>query len=126
MKYTWKLYNISQILDIRNPNKNRSVFSKIPYYKKYTLLVILNKCDLVPKWVVKFWMKYFAKHFPVLAISNTKHRVYGNKTILSLIKNFFSKSIKIKIKKIYVLGEKGSGKTTVINSLKLVVCTLNI
>nr|BAS01453.1 nucleolar GTP-binding protein 2 [Lotharella vacuolata] len=109
-----------EILDIRNPKKSQNAYFKISYFQKHKFLIVLNKCDLVPKWVVKFWMKYFAKYSPVLAISNMRQQNYGIKTVFSLIKNFFSKTKYSTIKKIYVLGCAKSGKTTFVSNIKLI------
>ena len=91
------------------------------YFRKHKLLIILSNCDLVPKWVVKFWMRYFAKYFPVLAISSVKNQNYGIKAILTLLKNFFAKADKKKIKKIYVSGAEKTDIILLINNLNIKV-----
>ncbi|AIB09604.1 nucleolar GTP-binding protein 2 (nucleomorph) [Lotharella oceanica] len=108
-----------EILDARNPCKDKIAIYKKFYLQKHKLLIILSNSNLVPKWVIKFWMRYFSKYFPVLSISNIKNQTYGIKTVVILIKNFFAKSDKNMIKKIYISGCEKSIALSFINNLKI-------
>ena len=54
------------ILDIRNPIGTWPHFlSQKKKYRFKKILLILNKCDLVPFWVLEKWIKIFSKNFLV-------------------------------------------------------------
>lgn len=119
-----KILNVSDliilIMDCRDPIGSWFDYfnSKKPDHKNKFLLV-LNKCDLVPSWITKKWLKIFSKEFPVIAFHSNNKKPFGKKSLLSVIKqikkSFFFKKKKISIG---ILGYPNVGKSSLINTLK--------
>jgi nuclear GTP-binding protein len=58
---------ICLVLDVRDPIGTWShiLNDKILFFKK-KLIIILNKVDLVPSWIISNWLKIFSKNFLLL------------------------------------------------------------
>jgi len=110
-----------EILDARNPNYGRNLLSE-NFIKSSKLgnplIILLNKIDLIPKWVIKFWIKYYSKNNFVLTHSNKSINARDTKYFIKLL-SINSQLYKNKIKKILVFGKTFVGKSTFIRCLKL-------
>jgi nuclear GTP-binding protein len=50
------------------------------------LLLILNKCDLVPAWVTKRWLHALSREYPTLAFHASVTNPFGKGALLSLLR----------------------------------------
>ncbi|XP_022647475.1 guanine nucleotide-binding protein-like 3 homolog [Varroa jacobsoni] len=136
---------IVQVLDARDPMGTRSAeVEKTVLGTGKRLLLLLNKCDLIPADNLKAWLIFLRKEFPTLpfkastqnqrnqlsqnrginiqelyedeVISNK--RCLGAQHLMKILGNYCrNKDIKISIK-VGVVGFPNVGKSSVINSLK--------
>mmetsp|Transcript_9061 Transcript_9061/g.23792 ORF Transcript_9061/g.23792 Transcript_9061/m.23792 type:complete len:216 (-) Transcript_9061:741-1388(-) len=82
-------------------------------------IIILNKSDLVPRWVISKWIKIFSKDNLIIAFNSHKKKFSGKGSIFNLIRHF--KRSEFPLKKNFIIGIIGYpnvGKSTLINSLK--------
>jgi ribosome biogenesis GTPase A len=107
------------ILDIRDPIGTWSNFlsNKIELVEKKVVL-ILNKIDLVPSWIISLWLKVFSKKYIVVAFHSSNTKPFGKGIVFKIIKHL--KKINLSKKKtiIGILGYPNVGKSLFINSLK--------
>ena len=107
------------ILDIRNPIGTWPHFlSQKKKYRFKKILLILNKCDLVPFWVLEKWIKIFSKNFLVFGFFCKKKKITGKRKILCVLTQIKKKCYPHK-KKIFVgvIGYPNVGKSSFINAL---------
>ena len=107
------------ILDIRNPIGTWPHFlSQKKKYRFKKILLILNKCDLVPFWVLEKWIKIFSKNFLVFGFFSRKKKITGKRKILCVLTQIKKKCYPQK-KKIFigVIGYPNVGKSSFINAL---------
>lgn len=102
------------VLDARDP---LSTFSrklvKIVERHRKKLLLVLNKCDLVPRKVAEEWKKHFEERgYPTVYIAATKHR--GTLKLRNTIKHIAPALPTV----VAVVGYPKVGKSSVINALK--------
>ncbi len=102
-----------EVLDARFPDLTR-----IPVYEKYVkklgkpLILVLNKCDLVPKEYAEDWKALLSKEYPTVFVS-TRMR-WGSRKLRNAIKEQ-APSFPVKVG---VFGYPNVGKSSLINLLK--------
>ena len=108
------------IMDIRNPLGTWSnVFGKIRKKMKKKIVIILNKIDLVPPFVVSQWLKIFSRHYPTIAFHASLKKFHGKKNFLNILKQLKKKIfLKKNILTIGIIGFTNVGKSSVINTLR--------
>lgn len=52
------------------------------------LVIVLNKCDLVPSWVTRKWVKILSAKFPTLAFHASLTNAFGKGALISLLRQF--------------------------------------
>ena len=52
------------------------------------LVIIINKCDLVPSWVTRKWVKILSAQFPTLAFHASITNSFGKGALISLLRQF--------------------------------------
>lgn len=81
------------------------------------LILLLNKCDLVPTWVTKNWIKHLSVEFPTIAFHASINKPFGKHTLLDLLRQY-SKLLKDrKHVSVGFVGYPNVGKSSVINTL---------
>ncbi len=105
---------VLMVLDVRDPI---STFSKrtekIVKSMGKDLILVLNKCDLVPLWVSKGWANYFRRQgYKTVFISATRR--YGTKKLRKAINTL----VTIRPAVLAVVGYPKVGKSSIINALK--------
>ena len=105
---------ILEVLDIRDPLATQSKRAEgIVRNLGRDLIIVLNKCDLVPLWVSKGWLEYFRScGYRAVSVSAT-HR-YGTKKLRKAI----AELITFKPAILAVIGYPKVGKSSIINALK--------
>jgi nuclear GTP-binding protein len=82
---------VLQIIDARNVPGTRSLHIEQHIKKNAShkhLVIVLNKCDLVPSWVARKWVKILSKDFPTLAFHASLTNAFGKGALISLLRQF--------------------------------------
>ncbi len=105
---------VLEIIEARNPISTRCRFvEEVVKRKNKKLVVVLNKCDLVPKDVCRSWTKLLASEgFTAICFSRKfkKHVEY--------LKRLIEDIVEIKPITVAVVGYPKVGKSSLINALK--------
>lgn len=116
-----------QVLDVRDPMGTRS--KKIedelrrPERAHKHLIIVLNKCDLVPTWVTRRWVKTLSKEFPTLAFHASVTNPFGKGALIQLLRQFGQLHKDKKQISVGFVGYPNVGKSSIINTLRAeVVC----
>jgi len=104
---------VLEILDIRDPEafRNKKVEERVKRMGK-VLILVLNKADLVPKWVVEQWKRYLEQEYPTVVASVWRRK--GKGRIKELILKLVDKRPVI----VCVVGYPNVGKSSIINLLR--------
>lgn len=81
------------------------------------LVIVINKCDLVPSWVTRKWVKILSKDFPTLAFHASIKNAFGKGALISLLRQFGKLHSDKRQISVGVIGYPNTGKSSVINSL---------
>ncbi len=105
---------VLEVLDVRDPLSTQSRRAENMVRKLgRDLILVLNKCDLVPLWVSKGWAEYFrSQGYKVVFISATLR--YGTKKLRRVI----AEMIPFRPAVLAVIGYPKVGKSSIINALK--------
>ena len=104
---------ILEIVDARMPKDTRVYeLEKIIEKKRKSLILVLNKADLVPEDFAEVVKEEFSKEFPTVYISAKTRK--GSRTLRNLIKEYSPEK-----EKVYVglIGYPNTGKSSIINVL---------
>ena len=107
------------ILDVRNPLGTwPSFLYQKEKYKNKKIFLVLNKCDLVPFWVMEKWVKILSHKFLVFGFFCKKNNANGKNKILGILRQIKKKFFAGR-KKIFagVVGYPNVGKSSFINTL---------
>lgn len=110
-----------QVLDARNVPGTRSAHIEKHLQKNAKhkhLIFIVNKCDLVPNWVTKRWVKELSKTAPTLAFHASLNHPFGKGSLISLLRQFAKLHQDKKQISVGFIGYPNVGKSSVINALK--------
>jgi nuclear GTP-binding protein len=115
---------ICLVLDVRDPIGTWShiLNDKILFFKK-KLIIILNKVDLVPSWIISNWLKIFSKKFLVVAFHSDINQSFGKNVLLKIIKNIKKENFSKKPITIGVMGYPNVGKSAFINTIRKKIVT---
>ncbi|EFJ47260.1 hypothetical protein VOLCADRAFT_81595 [Volvox carteri f. nagariensis] len=112
---------IVQVLDARDPNGTRCTFLE-QHIRKHLrhkhIILLLNKCDLVPSWVTKRWLHYLSREFPVLAFHASITNPFGKGALLSLLRQLARLRSDKQAISVGFVGYPNVGKSSVINTLR--------
>lgn len=110
-----------QVVDARDPMGTRSSYLE-NYLKKEKpfkhLVIIINKCDLIPVNVTKAWIKLLSKEYPTLSFRASQTNPFGKGDLIGLFRQFASLHKDKKQISIGVVGYPNVGKSSLINALK--------
>jgi nuclear GTP-binding protein len=82
---------IVQVLDARDPLGTRAkrveehVKNNCPHKH---IVLLLNKCDLIPTWATKRWLHVLGKEYPTLAFHASVTKPFGKGSLISLLRQF--------------------------------------
>lgn len=116
---------ILQIVDARNVPGTRCGHIENHIKKNAThkhMIIVLNKCDLVPSWVTRKWVKILSKEFPTLAFHASITNSFGKGALISLLRQFAKLHIDKRQISVGVIGYPNTGKSSVINTLMAKKC----
>ena len=110
-----------QVLDARDPMGTR-VKHVEEHLKRNCpnkhLVLVLNKCDLIPTSVTSQWIKILSKEYPTLAYKASVTNPFGKGTLIQLLRQFDNFHKNKKSISIGFIGYPNVGKSSIINSLR--------
>mmetsp|Transcript_34912 Transcript_34912/g.65109 ORF Transcript_34912/g.65109 Transcript_34912/m.65109 type:complete len:587 (-) Transcript_34912:3382-5142(-) len=116
---------VLQVVDARNVPGTRSLHIENHIKKNAShkhLVIVLNKCDLVPSWVARKWVKILSKDFPTLAFHASLTNAFGKGALISLLRQFAKLHADKRQISVGVIGYPNVGKSAVINALMSKKC----
>ena len=112
---------VVQVLDARDPVGTRSDHVE-QYLKKHTrhknLILVLNKCDLVPTWVTRRWVNILSQQYPTIAFHASISNPFGKGSLIQLLKQLGQLHNDKKQISVGFIGYPNVGKSSIINTLK--------
>jgi len=109
------------VLDARDPMGTRCLKLEREVRRNHPnkhIVLLLNKCDLIPTWATRAWVRTLQKEFPCLACHASITNPFGKAALLQLLRQF---GVLLKDRKhvsIGLVGYPNVGKSSVINMLK--------
>lgn len=82
------------------------------------LVFVVNKCDLVPNWAVRKWIRHLSKTAPALAFRAGLGKTFGKGALIDVLRQLAKLRSDAKQISVGVVGFPNVGKSSVINSLK--------
>ncbi|THH01231.1 hypothetical protein EW026_g1460 [Hermanssonia centrifuga] len=119
---------ILHVLDARDPMGTlcESVLEYIRKEKSHKQVVlVINKCDLVPNWVTARYIQHLTPRYPTLAFHASPNHSFGKGSLIQLLRQFSQLHSDKKQISVGFIGYPNVGKSSVINTLKSgKVCTV--
>ncbi|TFK68228.1 NGP1NT-domain-containing protein [Pluteus cervinus] len=112
---------ILHILDARDPMGTicQNVLDYIRKEKAHKQVVlIINKCDLVPSWVTARYVQHLTPRYPTIAFHASPNHSFGKGTLIQLLRQFSQLHSDKKQISVGFIGYPNVGKSSVINTLK--------
>jgi len=112
---------IVQVLDARDPLGTRSSYLE-KFVRKHCphkhIVLILNKCDLIPTWVTARWVKILSESYPTLAFHASITNPFGKGSLIHLLRQFARLHQDKKNISVGFVGYPNVGKSSIINTLR--------
>ncbi|WOL15421.1 nuclear/nucleolar GTPase 2 [Canna indica] len=112
---------VVQVLDARDPQGTRCYHLEKHLKEHYThkhMILLLNKCDLVPAWATKGWLRLLSKEYPTLAFHASINKSFGKGSLLSVLRQFSRLKSGKQAISVGFVGYPNVGKSSVINTLR--------
>ena len=112
---------IVEVIDARDPMGTRCIPLEKELKKNRShkhLILLLNKCDMVPAWVAKKWVATLSKEYPTLAFHASVTNPFGKNSLMQLLRQFASLMRDRKHVSVGFVGFPNVGKSSVVNALK--------
>ncbi len=112
---------IVEVIDARDPMGTRCIPLEKELKKTRSnkhLILLLNKCDMVPAWVAKKWVSTLSKEYPTLAFHASVTNPFGKNSLIQLLRQFASLMRDRKHVSVGFVGFPNVGKSSVVNALK--------
>ncbi len=81
-------------------------------------VLVLNKCDLVPSWVVSRWIKVLSHEYPTVAFRASMQNPFGKGSLIQLLRQFATLHKEKKQISVGLIGYPNVGKSSVVNALR--------
>ncbi|KAK6591025.1 hypothetical protein RS030_111763 [Cryptosporidium xiaoi] len=112
---------IIHVLDARDPEGTRCRYIEDYISKeckqKYILFVI-NKVDLIPKWVISKWIGFYGSYRPTIAFHSSITNSFGKRTLFHVLRQYASLLKDKKHVSVGFIGYPNVGKSSIINTLR--------
>lgn len=112
---------ILHILDARDP-LGTMCESVLEYMKKEKahkqVVLVINKCDLVPNWVTARYIQHLTPRYPTIAFHASPNHSFGKGSLIQLLRQFSQLHSDKKQISVGFIGYPNVGKSSVINTLK--------
>lgn len=115
---------VLEIVDARNVPGTRCYHVE-RYIKKNPhkhLVIIINKCDLVPNWVTRRWVKLLSEEFPTVAFHAHLTKSFGKSALINLLRQFSKLHADKRQISVGCIGYPNVGKSSVINTMMGTAC----
>ncbi|KAA1471626.1 NGP1NT-domain-containing protein [Dentipellis sp. KUC8613] len=112
---------VLHVLDARDPlgTMCESVLEYIRKEKAHKQVVlIINKCDLVPNWVTARYVQHLTPRYPTIAFHASPNHSFGKGSLIQLLRQFSQLHADKKQISVGFVGYPNVGKSSVINTLK--------
>ncbi|OMO80315.1 hypothetical protein CCACVL1_13034 [Corchorus capsularis] len=112
---------VVQVLDARDPQGTRCHHLERHLKEHCThkhMILLLNKCDLVPAWATKGWLRVLSKEYPTLAFHASINKSFGKGSLLSVLRQFARLKSDKQAISVGFVGYPNVGKSSVINTLR--------
>lgn len=117
---------VVQVIDARDPMGTRTKHVEDHLKKNCPgkhLILILNKCDLVPTSMTQRWVKILSKEYPTLAFKASIENPFGKGSLIQLLRQFDNFHKDKQNISVGFIGYPNVGKSSIINTLrKKAVC----
>ncbi|XP_058078063.1 nuclear/nucleolar GTPase 2 [Magnolia sinica] len=112
---------VVQVLDARDPQGTRCRHLE-RHLKEHCnhkhMVLLLNKCDLVPAWATKGWLRLLSREYPTLAFHASINKSFGKGSLLSVLRQFARLKADKQAISVGFVGYPNVGKSSVINTLR--------
>jgi len=112
---------VIQVLDARDVPGTRCYHIE-QYIRKHAshkhLIFVVNKCDMVPTWVTRKWVKILSAEYPTLAFHASITNSFGKGALINLLRQFGKLHESKQQISVGVIGYPNVGKSSIINTLK--------
>jgi nuclear GTP-binding protein len=112
---------VLEILDARDPMGTRCTHVERQIarnHKQKQVVLLLNKCDLVPPWVTRRWVQVLSAEYPTLAFHASINKAFGKGALIQLLRQFAKLHSDKKQISVGLVGYPNVGKSSVINALR--------
>ncbi|GAA0175354.1 hypothetical protein LIER_28543 [Lithospermum erythrorhizon] len=112
---------VVQVLDARDPQGTRCYHLERhlkEHCKHKHMVFLLNKCDLVPSWATKGWLRLLSKEYPTLAFHASINKSFGKGSLMSVLRQFARLKSDKQAISVGFVGYPNVGKSSVINTLR--------
>ncbi|KAI0713191.1 NGP1NT-domain-containing protein [Cerioporus squamosus] len=112
---------IIHVIDARDPVGTlcESVLEFVRKEKAHKQVVlVINKCDLVPNWVTARYIQQLTPRYPTLAFHASPNHSFGKGSLIQLLRQFSQLHSDKKQISVGFIGYPNVGKSSVINTLK--------
>ncbi|GMG99250.1 hypothetical protein Nepgr_001090 [Nepenthes gracilis] len=112
---------VVQVLDARDPQGTRCYHLERHLKencKHKHMILLLNKCDLIPAWATKGWLRLLSKEYPTLAFHASINKPFGKGSLLSVLRQFARLKSDKQVVSVGFIGYPNVGKSSVINTLR--------
>ncbi|KAK9748366.1 hypothetical protein RND81_02G052700 [Saponaria officinalis] len=112
---------VVQVLDARDPQGTRCYHLEKHLKENCThkhMVFLLNKCDLIPAWATKGWLRALSKEYPTLAFHASITKPFGKGSLLSVLRQFARLKNDKQAISVGFVGYPNVGKSSVINTLR--------
>lgn len=112
---------VIQVLDSRDPMGTRCRYVERLLAKRGAhkqLVLLLNKCDLVPTWVTSRWLRILSREHPTLAFHASVNHSFGKGALINVLRQLKKLHADKKSISVGIVGYPNVGKSSVINTLR--------
>ncbi|KAJ8701839.1 GTPase required for pre-60S ribosomal subunit nuclear export and maturation [Pleurotus ostreatus] len=112
---------VLHVLDARDP-MGTMCESVLEYLKKEKahkqVVLVINKCDLVPSWVTARYIQHLTPRYPTIAFHASPNHSFGKGSLIQLLRQFAQLHSDKKQISVGLVGYPNVGKSSVINTIK--------
>jgi nuclear GTP-binding protein len=86
------------------------------------MVLVINKCDLIPSWATRKWVKLLSEEYPTVAFHGSITNSFGKGALINLLRQFGKLHSDKRQISVGVIGYPNTGKSSVINALMGTKC----